>query len=154
MAEDQRNSPKLLIGIIGGLGVLVALFFAYQWFSSPAEDVAPVYDTVASEATSTAASEASTETTAASEINTQEASSAEANPTTASKPLVTEDILTAPIPENASLAKEEQARLADLQAQLAEQEKTLKAQHADADQLIKLKEEQLKLLEQQLAQEQ
>ena len=153
MTEDQRNSPKLLIGIIGGLGVLVALFFAYQWLSSQAKDVAPVYDTVASEAVSTAASEASTETTAASEINTQESSSAEASHTTESKPLVTEDILTAPIPENASLAKEEQARLADLQAQLAEQEKTLKAQHADADQLIKLKEEQLKLLEQQLAQE-
>ncbi|RKG43418.1 MULTISPECIES: hypothetical protein [Acinetobacter] len=153
MAEDQRNSPKLLIGIIGGLCVLVALFFAYQWFTSPVEELAPVYDTVASEASSQPTSEASTEETAASEINLQEASAVEANHATQSKPLVTDDILTAPIPENASLAKEEQARLADLQEQLAEQEKTLKAQHADADQLIKLKEEQLKLLEQQLAQE-
>ena len=56
------------------------------------------------------------------------------------------------MPENAALAKEEIAKLEDIQSQLTEQEKTLKAQHTDADQLIKLKEEQIKLLEAQLSQ--
>ena len=54
-------------------------------------------------------------------------------------------------PENASLAKEEVAKLDDIQSQLKEQEKSLQAQHKDADELVKLKEEQIKLLEAQLA---
>lgn len=146
MSEDQRNSPKLLIGIIGGLCVLAALFFAYQWFTAPSEEM-PIYDEISS-----------SEASASSEANSTEASAVaieadEASVAISSTPLVTEDILKAPIPENASLAKEEEARLADIQQQLAEQEKTLNAQHADADELIKLKEEQLKMLEQQLAQD-
>ena len=58
------------------------------------------------------------------------------------------------MPENASLAKEEVAKLDDIQVQLNEQKATLDAQHSDADQLIQLKEEQIKLLEAQLAQSQ
>ena len=58
------------------------------------------------------------------------------------------------VPQNESLAKEEVARLDDIQKQLDEQAKILKSQHADADQLIKLKEEQIKLLEQQLSTQQ
>ena len=46
------------------------------------------------------------------------------------------------------------AKLDDIQSQLNEQEAMLKAQHADADELITLKEEQIKLLEAQLAQKQ
>ena len=46
--------------------------------------------------------------------------------------------------------KEEAAKLDDIQSQLKEQEDLLKAQHSDADQLIQLKEEQIKLLEAQL----
>jgi uncharacterized coiled-coil protein SlyX len=101
--------------------------------------------------------EISTEKAAASsaalpaEASSAQAEIEEISAASAAEPLITEDILKAPIPQNASLAKEEEARLADLQLQLAEQEKTLQAQHADADQLIKLKEQQLKLLEQQLA---
>ena len=38
--------------------------------------------------------------------------------------------------------------------QLKDQEAMLKAQHADADDLVALKEEQIKLLEAQLAQKQ
>ncbi len=34
MTEDQRHNPKLLVGIIGGLTILIAVFFAYQWLSN------------------------------------------------------------------------------------------------------------------------
>ena len=67
--------------------------------------------------------------------------------------LVEENITELPVPENASLAKEEIAKLDDIQSQLNDQETTLKQQHNDADELIKLKEEQIKLLEAQLAQQ-
>ena len=52
-----------------------------------------------------------------------------------------------------SLAKEEVSKLNDIHQQLQDQEVTLKAQHADADQLIKLKAEQVKLLEAQVKQQ-
>ena len=45
------------------------------------------------------------------------------------------------------------SKLEDIHRQLKDQEATLKAQHADADQLTKLKEEQVKLLEAQLKQQ-
>lgn len=62
-----------------------------------------------------------------------------------SQQLVNEDVLKQPIPAQESLAKEEVSKLNDIHRQLQDQEATLKAQHADADQLIKLKEEQVKL---------
>ena len=68
--------------------------------------------------------------------------------------LVDEKILKTAVPENESLAKEEVAKLEDIQMQLKDQEAILKAQHADADDLVALKEEQIKLLEAQLAQKQ
>ncbi|MFB0982488.1 MAG: hypothetical protein QMB96_00740, partial [Acinetobacter towneri] len=70
----------------------------------------------------------------------------------APKQLVTEDLLKAPVSENAALAKEEVAKLDDIQNQLNDQRALLKQQHNDADELIKLKEEQIKILEAQLAQ--
>ena len=70
---------------------------------------------------------------------------------TANVELVKESILKDKIPENTSLAKEEVAKLEDIQKQLDDQQQNLKSQHADADQLIKLKEEQIKLLQQQIA---
>lgn len=67
--------------------------------------------------------------------------------------LVSEDILKQPVATNATLAKEEMAKLEDLQAQLDDQAALLNAQHADADELIRLKEEQIQLLEAQLKQQ-
>ena len=82
--------------------------------------------------------------------------------TTASEPkttqptknLVDDSILKQPVPENPSLAKEEVSKLEDIQKQLKHQEATLKAQHSDSDKLIRLKQEEIKLLEQQLAEQQ
>jgi hypothetical protein len=62
-------------------------------------------------------------------------------------------VLKEPVPAQESLAKEEVSKLEDIHRQLKDQEATLKAQHADADQLTKLKEEQVKLLEAQLKQQ-
>ncbi|MHA3080561.1 hypothetical protein [Acinetobacter sp. ANC 5502] len=67
------------------------------------------------------------------------------------KSLVNDETLKQPIPQNPALAKEEVSKLEDIQQQLKEQEATLKTQHTDADRIIELKQQQIKLLEQQLA---
>ena len=67
------------------------------------------------------------------------------------KILVEEKLLTEPIPEHTILAKEEVDKQTDIQQQLLEQEKLLQQQNLTADELIRLKEQQIKLLEQQLA---
>ena len=121
MSSVQHNNPKLLWGITAGLVAIIAIFALYQWLFAAQEPTTPVH---------------------------QAASTAMADNTIK---LVEEEILKAPVPENASLAKEEVAKLDDIQSQLKEQEKSLQAQHKDADELVKLKEEQIKLLEAQLA---
>ena len=142
MQLDTRNNSKLMWFIAGGLIIIVALASALFWLKAdqdqtktvtsaetkaPAKAVAPP---LAQPVEQTAVSEASTQT------------------------LVDSSILQEPVSENESLAKEEIAKLDDIQTQLKDQQQSLESQHADADQLIKLKEEQLKLLEQQLAAEQ
>ena len=47
--------------------------------------------------------------------------------------------------------KEEIAKLDDIHIQLKDQQQELKQQHTDVDTLLQLKEEQVKLLETQLA---
>lgn len=144
MMLDQRQNSKLLVGIIAGLVVLVAIFLAYQWMSSPQ----PKHE-VEHQVVRTPAKPVVKE---AAPVVDNSASTEVANTTTeAPIQLVDEAILKQDVPKNASLAKEEIAKLDDIQTQLDEQEKTLKAQHADADDLIALKEEQVKLLEAQLA---
>lgn len=135
MTLDQRNSPKLLLGIMGGLVAIIALFLAYQWFFATSNETLPEH-----EGASLTAPAKPAEPLAQAEQKTIQ--------------LVDEKILKQAVPENESLAKEEVAKLDDIQSQLNEQEAMLKAQHADADELITLKEEQIKLLEAQLAQKQ
>ena len=143
MTLDQRNSPKLLLGITGGLVVIIMLFLAYQWFFSTSSKAPTEHE--ATSLTMPAKPAASAEVKLAEpEVATDEKTIQ----------LVDEKILKAAVPENESLAKEEVAKLADIQTQLKDQETLLKAQHADADDLVALKEEQIKLLEAQLAQKQ
>lgn len=137
MTEDQRHNPKLLWAITGSLIVVIIAVFIFQWMGSADNDTdmqatPPVTDPAAKSAPPKATS----------------LQDAEAAP----KQLVTEDLLKAPVPENAALAKEEVAKLDDIRNQLNDQSSLLKQQHADADELIKLKEEQIKILEAQLAQ--
>ena len=135
MTSDQRHSPKLLMGIIGGMVAIIVLFFAYQWFMNSSSEV----------------------TTEPESIN-----STVSTPVKPSEPVLTldektiqlvdESILKTATPNDPALAKEEVAKLEDIQTQLHDQENILKAQHNDADQLITLKEEQIKLIEAQLVQ--
>ncbi|MEG2920389.1 MAG: hypothetical protein RR856_04810 [Acinetobacter sp.] len=138
MTLDQRNSPTLLLGIIGGLVAIIVLFLAYQWFFSTSSETTPEHEAISLE---TPAKPAVTEV-----------KPTETEPVIDEKTiqLVDEKILKAPVPENESLLKEEVAKLDDIQSQLNEQESMLKTQHTDADDLIVLKEEQIKLLEAQL----
>ncbi|MCO8084834.1 MULTISPECIES: hypothetical protein [Acinetobacter] len=144
MSVEQRNNPKLLMGIMGALVTVVALVLLYQWlnaFSGEAERIHQ--EDIAAVPAAKPAAKTEEDTAAAKAPETIEA-----------KALVSNQLLDAPVPENASLAKEEVAKLDDIQVQLNEQKATLDAQHSDADQLIQLKEEQIKLLEAQLAQSQ
>jgi len=136
MTEDQRHNPKLLWAITGGLIVVIIAVFIFQWMGE-SDNTAPI------ETTTTTAPAAKSAPAEATPLQDDEA---------APKQLVTEDLLKAPVPENPALAKEEVAKLDDIQNQLNDQRALLKQQHNDADELIKLKEEQIKILEAQLAQ--
>ena len=65
--------------------------------------------------------------------------------------LVDETLLEHPIPEDQALVKDELIQLTDIDTQLNEQKTLLEQQHTDADELIKLKEQQIAELEKQLA---
>lgn len=138
MSTYQTQNSRLLWMIIGGISVVVVLFLAIQWFLSQKDQ----------QSTTTATQPAAT-------VKQQTAVTAE--PTAASsevaKPiqLVEESIIKDPLPANDSLAKEEIAKLDDIHQQLKDQQQELKQQHDDVDALLKLKEEQVKLLEAQIA---
>ncbi|WP_163121436.1 hypothetical protein [Acinetobacter portensis] len=140
MAIRERNNPKLLWGIIGFLILIIAVIFAYLNFSSTEDESKLNTETPASEAVV-----ASEPDLPASDVIPTEANTSA---------LISDKILQEAVPKNASLAKEEVAKLSDIQSQLKDQEKILKEQHSDVDQLIELKEEQIKLLEAQLAESQ
>ncbi|MDM1021674.1 hypothetical protein QSV37_15375 [Acinetobacter sp. VNK23] len=143
MSTYQTENSRLLWMIIGGISVVVVLFLAVQWFlaqkdqqsaSTPTQPVAA--KPVATVKQQTAVTPESTA-----------ASSEVAEPIQ----LVEESIIKEPLPANGSLAKEEIAKLDDIHQQLKDQQQELKQQHDDVDALLKLKEEQVKLLEAQIA---
>ena len=140
MSLDRRNSSTLLLGIIGGLVAIIVLFLSYQWFFSSSSQTTPKQNEKSVANPTKAVTQAASEATPP--VTTDEKTIQ----------LVDEQLVKAPIPSNESLAKEEVAKLEDVQTQLKDQAVTLKAQHTDADNLIALKEEQIKLLEAQLAQ--
>ncbi|WP_336942602.1 hypothetical protein [Acinetobacter modestus] len=142
MSTYQTQNSKLLWMIIGGISVVVVLFLAIQWFLSQKDQ----------QSTSTATQPitektiiSKAETTASPDINT--ASSEVAAPIQ----LVEESIVKSPLPSNDSLAKEEIAKLDDIHQQLQDQQRDLKQQNNDVDTLLKLKEDQIKLLEAQIS---
>lgn len=139
MTPDHRQNPKLLWGISGGLIIVLVAVFSVSQFLTTTPETVPEHQADALPAAHV--KEAIPEATS-------EPVLLEAETTT----LIEENILKEAVPENESLAKEEVAKLEDIQAQLTDQEKTLQQQHADADALIELKEQQIKLLEAQLAQ--
>lgn len=142
MQLDTRNNSKLMWFIAGGLIVIIALASALFWLKADQDQtkIAPTAETKAPPKAAAPPLAQPLEQAATSEVTTHT--------------LVEPSILQEPVSENESLAKEEIAKLDDIGQQLKDQQQSLESQHADADQLIKLKEEQLKLLEQQLAAEQ
>ena len=146
MNLDQRNNSKLIWMIAAGLVIILSLIAAFLWFSTTNSETPS-----AQPAVTAVQPQAATPPPVAQPLDTATAS---APITSAQQELINEKILKDDVPQNESLAKEEIARLDDIQKQLDEQAKTLNSQHNDADQLIKLKEEQIKLLEQQLSAQQ
>lgn len=143
MPLQRKQNSKLLWILIGGLSILVVLFFAAQWFLKKTESSAPLVDP------QPVSTPAPTKPKSAEPLPSSEPLAENAS----SQQLVSENVLKEPVPAQESLAKEEVSKLEDIHRQLKDQEATLKAQHADADQLSKLKEEQVKLLEAQLKQQ-
>lgn len=140
MTPDHRQNPKLLWGIVSGLiVVIIAVWIIIQFFLTQNETV-PTHqgDLINAPAPQT--------------ISEKAAKPEETDALGSDNALVDASIMTEEVTSDATLAKEEIARLEDIQLQLDEQEKSLKQQHNTADELIKLKEEQIKLLEAQLAQ--
>ena len=138
MSTYQTQNSKLLWMIIGGISVVVVLFLAVQWFLAQKDQ----------QSTTTATQPAATvkqQTAVTSE------STAASSEVTEPIQLVEESIIKDPLPANDSLAKEEIAKLDDIHQQLKDQQQELKQQHDDVDALLKLKEEQVKLLEAQIA---
>ncbi|WLF84065.1 hypothetical protein [Moraxella sp. ZY210820] len=75
-------------------------------------------------------------------------------PVVEEKVLVEESILSEPIAEDVSLQQEEIDKLKEIEKQLIEQKVNLEAQSQDVDELIRLKEEQIRLFEAELAKKQ
>ncbi|OTG67439.1 hypothetical protein [Acinetobacter silvestris] len=140
MPFDHRENSKLIWMIAGGLVAIILLVITYLWMSNTTEQK----------------TQSVPNKVPAAQVQNSAPPLAQSAEQTISEPststLVDEKILKDEVPKNDTAAKEEVAKLEDIQKQLDEQEQTLKAQHTDADQLIKLKEEQIKLLEQQLSQ--
>jgi len=135
----QKNNSNLLwfiAGVITAIIVMIALYFWLLQDQSPAVSQ-PV------------------------EIKQSTSKPMNAVPSDQSEPqqakqgpsLVDDQLLNEPVHPAPALAKEEIAKLDDIQNQLKQQQALLQEQHASADKLIQLKEEQIKLLEAQLAQQ-
>ena len=145
MTQEQSNNSKLLWGLIVTIAVVIALFVAFQWLNSDSDE-----DVVETPTTMVAEPQPEVVEVPA-PVELQPVASEPSAAPIESVHLVNDDVLKAPVPESEVLAKEEVSKLEDIQSQLNQQEKTLKEQHATADDLIKLKEEQIALLEAQLA---
>lgn len=136
MSSYQNENSKLLWMIISGISVVVVLIFATQWFLSEKN-----------QETSIAPTKSVIEKTVIATTESAKVASGKTMPIQ----LVEESIVKDPLPVNDTLAKEEISKLDDLHQQLKDQQQDLKQQHTDVDTLLKLKEDQVKLLEAQLA---
>ena len=137
MFQKRIQNTTLMWIVAGALVFIIVLAGGYLWLSSDASE-----EQVVQQPTTTPTPVPSEQEPAPTDANLEAAS---ADPV-----LVDETLLTNQIPENPTLAQEEIARLEDIQKQLIDQNETLNGQHQDADQLIQLKEEQIKILEQQV----
>lgn len=144
MARSKKENSSLIWWIVGVLCVFTLGITCYFWWVDPSEQ--------ATKETKTNLPKIEKQQSKPVSNKTQHASQPVASSATTT--LVDSKIMDHAIPQNETLAKDEMAKLEDIQKQLNDQTSTLKSQHHDADQIIKLKEEQIKLLEAQIAAEQ
>lgn len=147
MTQSKPNQSYLIWWILGVLSIFTLGITTYFYWTEPAQQNEQAQQSRAQKTTQKNLTHEQA-TIGASNVTTQ---GMDASSNTA---LVDEKIVEQAIPQNESLAKDELAKLKDIQTQLDQQTMSLNAQHQDADQLIKLKQEQIKLLEAQLAQSQ
>ncbi|ENV31556.1 hypothetical protein [Acinetobacter gerneri] len=147
MTQSKPNQSYLIWWILGVLSIFTLGITTYFYWTEPAQQNEQAQQSRAQKTTQKNLTHEQA-TIGASNVTTQ---GMDASSNTA---LVDEKIIEQTIPQNESLAKDELAKLKDIQTQLDQQTMSLNAQHQDADQLIKLKQEQIKLLEAQLAQSQ
>lgn len=138
MTLDHRKKPRLLTVIVGTLFILTILYTLYIWYMN---------DQISQEEPTISQTQTQPKTEIKAEMRPEIQTEAQPSPNA----LITEAVLKSPIPEHESLAKDEITKLNDIQQQLVVQANTLKTQIKDADQLIRLKEEQIQILEKQLA---
>lgn len=143
MTVDHRNNSKLIWIIAGVCMALISLSTLYFWMTSRSDVIEQ------SSKTPSSTQMAPKQPSARAQNNQQVVDHAVVSEPTQTT-IVDHHILKDQVPKNASLAKEELAKLDDIQHQLSQQKENLASQHIDADRLIQLKEEQIKLLEQQL----
>lgn len=146
MTLEHRNNSRLIWIIAAACVVIIAFVLLYFWMTSQSHltESSPIV----SAPTQTQPNEHTVMTPA--QQNTPISEPAAIVESTQAS-IVDNQILTDQIPQDTSLAKDELAKLTEIQNQLNQQKNNLAAQHIDADRLIKLKEEQINLLEQQLS---
>lgn len=135
----QKNNSNLLWFIAGVITAIIVMIALYFWLL---QDQSPAVSQPVEVKQSTSKP-----------INAVPSDQSEPQQAKQGPSLVDDQLLNEPVHPAPALAKEEIAKLDDIQNQLKQQQALLQEQHASADKLIQLKEEQLKLLEAQLAQQ-
>ena len=135
----QKNNSNLLWFIAGVITAIIVMIALYFWLL---QDQSPAVSQPVEIKQSTSKP-----------MNSVPSDQSETQQAKQGPPLVDDQLLNEPVHPAPALAKEEIAKLDDIQDQLKQQQALLQEQHASADKLIQLKEEQLKLLEAQLAQQ-
>lgn len=140
-SEQKPNKTKKTALIIGALILIAGGAFAYLQLGQ--QETSPPPPVEQKPATPSVAPEVAPPAPQATTV-----------PVVEEKVLIEENVLTQPVAEDISLQEEEIAKLSEIEKQLAEQKSNLEAQSQDVDELIRLKEEQIKLLEAELAKKQ
>lgn len=135
----QKNNSNLLWFIAGVITAIIVMIALYFWLL---QDQSPAVSQPVEVKQSTSKL-----------MNAVPSDQSETQQAKQGPPLVDDQLLNEPVHPAPALAKEEIAKLDDIQDQLKQQQALLQEQHASADKLIQLKEEQIKLLEAQLAQQ-
>jgi len=135
----QKNNSNLLWFIAGVITAIIVMIALYFWLL---QDQSPAVSQPVEVKQSTSKP-----------MNAVPSDQSEPQQAKQGPSLVDDQRLNEPVHPAPALAKEEIAKLDDIQNQLKQQQALLQEQHASADKLIQLKEEQIKLLEAQLAQQ-